>query len=576
MELSSSWLMFKNLRDQYNLVKPDFEQVNQYIFSGRHLDAPQLLVASDVVLTKAAADVMNDTGYEALEVFSAMLYGMLTPPTQVWFEMQFDEEGEEPIGPALKNWMYRSTRAVHKQLQRSNFYSKIQQFFKELGGYCTAALKCSEVDSLDKAITFEFIPTGDYLFRKTYDGQVGDFFRIYWKTPIQIVKKYKDAAPDTLREMVENESSAAHDDVALIEHTYVLDEPTEEGYIVRSMLYYPQNADKKSAEFFMLKEDFHYEMPYYVQRAEENETTEWGSGPGFHAMADVLRLQEVERTEAFGMHKAVDPPLLAANGLEGRLKTLPGSVSYTDMNPAIKTYVESLYKTPLDLESPFRKIQRLEYQIKRRFYNDVFFSMQRDPNLSPLKAREVDQRDEDKYVRLGPLVTGTYSEMLSPLVTRVFNICMRRFLKRQAPVLPNPPAELIVAMQAGNFPTSYSIELTSPLAKQQNIAAIGPIRNLVMTAKEIAEIKPEVIDNMNADAAYREVANLVGTVPEITNSKEEVAEIRRDRYAAQQAAAKRESQAAQMEMQIRHNESQAKIAGEMSKIQSATRGPTEE
>lgn len=569
MDLQSSWRMFKNLRDQYNLVKSDFERVNQYLLSGRHLDAPQLIVASDIALTKAAADVLNDTGYEALDVFSAMMYGMLTPPMQIWFEMQFEEHiTEESIDPNMKTWMYRSTRVIHKQLHKSNFYSKIQQFFKELGGYCTAALKCIEKDDdPEMAVSFEFIQTGDYLFRKTYDGQLGDFFRIYWKTPLQISEKYPDTCPEILQEKVDNEASDAHDDVALIEHTYLLDEP-EEGRTAKSILYYPVTSDKNSAQYYLLKEELHYEMPYYVQRAEENATTEWGSGPGFHAMADILRLQEVERTESFGMHKAVDPPLLASNSLHGRLKTLPGSLTFGDMNPAMKTMVESLYKVPLDLESPFRKIQRLEFQIKRRFYNDVFFSTQRDPNLSPLKAREVDQRDEDKYVRLGPLVTGTYTEMLMPLISRIFNICMRRYRNAElGPVLPPMPSELVMALQQGTWPADYSIELTSPLAKQQNMAALGPIRTLIMTVSEMAGLKPEVLDNFNADKAYREVAGLVGTVPEITNSEDEVGETRRARYEAQTAAAQREAQAAQMEMQIKQNESQAKIAGEMARIQ---------
>lgn len=570
----NSWLMFKNLRDQYNLVKPDMEEVNSYLLSGRNLDAPQLVRKPSVQLTKAAKDVMNDTGHESLEVFSAMMYGMLTPPTQVWFELSFDEDGDVPISPELKTWMYRATRNIHRQLTNSNFYSKIHQFFKELGGYCNAALKCDELDELDRAVSFEFIPTGDYLFRKNYDGQVADFFRIYWKTPLQILEKYPDTCPDTLKESAESEGTSAHEDVALIEHTFLLDEPTEEGYLAKSVLFYPVTSEKTSEEYYELEESFHYEMPFYVERAEENQTSEWGSGPGFHAMADIKRLQEVERTESFGMHKAVDPPLLAASSLNGRLKTLPGSVSYAEMNPAVKSYVESLYRVPLDLDSPFRKIQRLEFQIKRRFYNDVFFSMQRDPNLSPLKAAEVDQREEDKYVRLGPLVTGTYTEMLLPLITRIFNIGMRRFTEQDnAPVLPMPPSEMVVALQEGSFPAEYGIDLTSPLAKQQNLAAIGPIRMLTSMVTEMASVKPEVLDNFNADKAYQETARLVGTVPEITNSEEEVALIRENRHKQQVQAVQQQQQMAAMDMEMKQNESQAKVAGEMARIRSA--GATE-
>ena len=103
-------------------------------------------------------------------------------------------------------------------------------------------------------------------------------------------------------------------------------------------------------------------------------------------------------------------------------------------------------------------------------------------------------------------------------------------------LLPTPPEELGDGWE-------YKIEYLSPLAKAQRNNELQSINAVLETAGGIAQLMPEVIDNINPDATIREIGDVTGATNRMFRTQEEMTNIREARV----AAAEEQEQAAQMQ-----------------------------
>jgi hypothetical protein len=213
-------------------------------------------------------------------------------------------------------------------------------------------------------------------------------------------------------------------------------------------------------------------------------------------------------------HKEVNPPLNAPARKKGSVHTLPGGITYYD-NP--QETVNPVYTMRFDHNGTLNNIQQVKDAIKKKFYNDLFLTASRDPNLSPLKAAEVYERKEDRMIRLGPVVERMQHEFLDPLITRGFNILGR------AEKLPPFP------MEYADMVSDYEIDYISPLAEAQKQLAAGPINNFLQFFMGVLQIDPAAKDKVNTDRLVDEYADITGPSPVILNSEDEVAKIRERR-----------------------------------------------
>ena len=103
-------------------------------------------------------------------------------------------------------------------------------------------------------------------------------------------------------------------------------------------------------------------------------------------------------------------------------------------------------------------------------------------------------------------------------------------------MLPEPPEEL-----GPDF--EHKIEFISPLAKAQRNNELQSINAVLETAGGIAQLMPEVIDNINPDATIREVGDVTGATNRMFRTEEQMTKIREARV----AAAEEQAQAAQIQ-----------------------------
>ena len=151
--------------------------------------------------------------------------------------------------------------------------------------------------------------------------------------------------------------------------------------------------------------------------------------------------------------------------------------------------------------------------------------MQQGPQMT---ATEVIQRNEEKMRLLGPVLGRLQSELLKPLIDRVFAILLRNDML--------PPAPEFLSGR------DIEIEYVSPLAKAQKSSELQSIMRAIEILGSMQNIAP-VFDYVNFDNLVKHLADIVGMPQKLLKSQNQV-NAEREQAAAQAAE---QQQMAQMQ-----------------------------
>lgn len=462
--------------------------------------------------------VVNGSAEDALYVLTSGMHGGLTSPSRAWFKLAWADERLNQNEP-LKAWLQECDKRLNAKLQASNFYSVINSFYVEYAGFGTSCMFVGDdTPSVNIPFRFELLTAGEYAFALGADGKTGTFFRSIFMSPYQLYQRFGSKCSTSVIDMVKNNKAGAHRvDRTVMECVYALKHQDKD----YTRVFYELEGDsefKPSGQKTPLEVSGFYEFPYPTARWGTIGSDTYGIGPGSRALPDIKRLQEMEKAFLMATHKSINPPLNAPARMKGKLNTLPGGYNYY-ANPNEK--VTEVYQVRFDYAGVSASIERVEQRIQRNFFNDIFLTASRDPNASPLKARQVDTQDQEKMLRLGPVIERLQSEFLQPLIERCFNICLRKQLFEELP--PD------LAEQAGE----YTITLVSPLASAQKMVALQGIQSFLGFVGQAAQFDQGVVDNVDIDLATREYADISGVNLGILRPADAVKNLRAERAAAE-------------------------------------------
>ena len=128
-----------------------------------------------------------------------------------------------------------------------------------------------------------------------------------------------------------------------------------------------------------------------------------------------------------------------------------------------------------------------------------------------MTATEVIQRQEEKMRILGPVLGRLQSELLSPLVTRVFNIMLRNQL-----FMPSPD---ILQQQELN------IEYVSPMALAQRGQELQSLMKGLELFGSLAQTMP-VMDYIDEDGLVKQIISILGLPAKVIKSDAQVQQIK--------------------------------------------------
>ena len=278
-------------------------------------------------------------------------------------------------------------------------------------------------------------------------------------------------------------------------------------------------------------------MPYVVPRYLKASTEQYGRSPGMNALPDVKVLNKMVENSLKAAAKQIDPPLLVPDdGMLAPIRMSPGSINF--FRSGSRERIEPLQINANTNVSLNNENQRRDAIAKMFHVDQLLITENRN-----MTATEVLQRNEEKMRILGPVLGRLQSELLSPLIIRVFNMMLRNGLFTEAPD--------ILSKQ------ELKIEFVSPMALAQRSQELQSLMRGLEIFGSMAQALP-VMDYIDDNGMVKQIIEILGLPAKVIKSDAEVAQIREERAANEQA---------QMEQQQLLTETQAaKQAAPLAKV----------
>ena len=507
-DLQRRWTQLQNERASW---MSHWQDISEYVLprAGRYFVADRNL--GDVRHNK----ILDNTGTRAMRVLAAGMMSGMTSPARPWFRLT-TSVAELDESAAVKAWLADTTTLMQQVFSRSNTYRALHSMYEELATFGTA----SNIVLADYDGIIHHYPrtAGEYCLATDHRGLVDTLYREFQMTVSQMVREFGyEACSRTVQQLWDRGQLDAWVTVKhAIEPRADRDKSKRDNRnMAWASVYFEDGADNDQ----LLSESGFQEFPALCPRWATTGGDVYGQSPAMEALGDIKQLQHQQLRKAQVIDYKSNPPLQVPVALKNRdLDTLPGGISYVDQaGPG--GGIRSAFDVNLDLNHLLMDIQDVRQRIEASFYADLFLMIANSTNSS-MTATEVAERHEEKLLMLGPVLERMHNEILDPLISTTFS----RML--EAGIVPPPPEEL-----AG---MELNVEFVSMLAQAQRAVATNSVDRFVGSLGAVAQIKPEVLDKLDADRWADAYADALGIDPELIVPGDKVALIREQRAQAAQ------------------------------------------
>ncbi len=458
--------------------------------------------------------VFDSTAPSALTRFRSVMESILTPRNQTWHRLKATD-------PYLMKdretqlWFEQANDLLFKYryAPNANYASQQSEIYASLGAFGTG---CMFVDKLakGKGLRYRSIFLGEVFFVENHQGIIDTVYRVFKMTVRQIMQKWGDDAPKSIREKL-------------------VDKPDDE-YEIAHCIYPrhdqdPKRIDSKNmalASLYIcidtkdvLSEGGYETMPYIVSRYTTMPGENYGRSPAMDVLPAIKTLNEEKKTVLKQGHRTVDPVLLAFDdGVLDSFSLKPGAINYGGVSAEGRQLVHSLPTGNLAIAKDMMDEERLV--INDAFLITLFQILVETPQMT---ATEVLERAREKSALLAPIMGRQQSEGLGPMIEREVDLLMEQQI-----LPPITPA----MREAG---TDYKVEYESPLSRmQKSEAAAGGLRMFQYAAEIAAQTQdPSALDWFNTDEMVPALADAQAMPASWMRSKKDVEAIRQGRQQQQ-------------------------------------------
>lgn len=479
---------------------------------------------------------------EAHTKCAAGLHSGLTSPSRPWFSLSLADT-ELAEYHTVKLWLEECKDILMTIYAKSNIYNMLLQLEAELSQFGTASALLLE--DYNTGIWARPYTAGEYAGDVDSRGRVVRFARSMQMKAWQIVDAFGELnVSEAIRTAAKrNNDNTWFDVYMLVEQNPDYD---PDAFGIGNFKWRSYYFEKASTERF-LKISGYNEVPFLMPRWTVIANSVYGAGPGHNALGNAMQLQKLEETNMRLLELRANPPMIIPVSV-GKVNRLPGKTTYVS-DATIGAGIRPLFDVTGSREEILQTIQYKQSQIGAAFFNDLFvmLSAQDNPQMT---AREVAERHEEKLLMLSPVLEQMHNEVLSPLTKRAFEICLRNG------IFPPAPDEL------KGEETSIRAEFISLLAQAQRAVSTPAMEKTLSFAGSLAGISPDIMDNVDFDAAIRKHAELIGAPESIMRDEDDVQRMRAARQAQMEEQAQME-QAAQMAKPLREGVEAARLMSEI-------------
>lgn len=533
---------FDNLKSTRSTVQSKWEDVERFVTPYRGDFFKDSTSEGSVEWDRFGSDY-GSTAVVSHQKLAAKIHGAVTSPSIRWFDMKFRDKTLNE-NQAASEWLNEVSDLVYNALQDSNLDLQINETYQDLCGFGTACITLEESPGEKNqwnGLLFTSVPLKECYFEEDFMGRVLRFYREIEWTPAEIISKFGNDVPDSIKKL---EEAGRTDRKKVIYCVY----PDNNRIIPIGQRASPSKRpwghcyilyDDKT---LLGKKGGYYEMSVFIPRWRKTSGSVWGNSPAMMAMGDIKSLNRLIQLDLVRGEKDVDPPVaIEERSLIGDLDQRAGGVSVVRSVDGIKEMFPQ--KSAADT---YRRIERLEQRIEEYFFVPGLQALLTDNKERT--AFEIARMQEEVLQMLGPTMGRIQNDLLSPIIARAFKMMARDM------VLPTPPA--IVAESNAQM----DVEYVGPLARAMRMAEANVIQEYVgfganiATAALNAGTAENPMDNIDLDAAMRLIGRRMSVPAEIVRDETGVADYREAQQQAKQAMqdaviAEQEGKAAQAQQE---------------------------
>lgn len=462
--------------------------------------------------------IIDDTPVRAIETCASGLHSGITNPSRPWFELSLANKELSAL-PVVKAWLEACRDRLLDAFRASNLYNALPITYGNVAAFGVDATVMEEDD--EEVFRFENLAIGTYWLSTNAKRRVDCIVRELRMTVRQVVERFKiENVSDKIK--ARWNLKGYEDPVDVVHVVCPNADYNQRGFMSHEKryvsVYYEADTPKDASALSLKGFD---SFPVLCPRWQVTGRNAYGQGPGKRLRGHSKALQAYKRALDKGTNKMADPPLTAPSSMRGQATTqIAGGITYYDETKGGAPLVQPLYNThTFPVEKIFPLIQDARDQINSGAFADLFL-MIANSDRRQVTAEEIRAKQEEKLLQIGPVLENLNDELLDPLIGRGFTSMLSRGL------LPEPPEE--IQGQA------LIVQYVSMMAQVQKMLGLGALDRMLGVIGNVAAIKPDVIDNFDADKVALEYHDMLGVTSRVLRFPEQRDQMRQQRAQAQQ------------------------------------------
>lgn len=440
--------------------------------------------------------IIDSTGTFALRTLQSGMHSGITSPARPWFRLTTYDPDLKDHAP-VKQYLSAVEQRMREVFQSSNIYNAFHMGYGDLGqfGQSIGLL----IEDEDAAVRMQQLKHGTFWISRDERGRVTTCYRRFRWNVQRIVARF--GYENCSQRIKTDYDQARYDHVYEIWHAIEPRMDRNRASIAKAdkpflSNYWEEGGDHQS----LLEESGFDENPIIGPAWEVDGDDHYAVSPGMIALSDIKMLQIEQTRKLEGIDKLVRPPMTGPTSMKNNpASLLPGSVTYVD-DPTGKGYRPAM-EVQLRLSELAADIRETQDRINRSFYADLFLMLSQMEGIQPRNSFEIAERKEEKLLALGPVLENIYNGQLEPVIDRTYAIMNRLGM------LPPPPEEL--------QNSELKVEYISMLAQAQKAVATGGIERGFAFVGQLASLKPDVLDKVDADEAVDLYFDMLGVQPSV-------------------------------------------------------------
>jgi hypothetical protein len=296
-------------------------------------------------------------------------------------------------------------------------------------------------------------------------------------------------------------------------------------------------------------------MPVAIGRSEKATGEIYGTSRAMIALADGRQINQMSRQLNEATEKTLNPPLNVNATYSKRINLKPGALNSPDAKtlPVGRTPIEQILtigNIPLTQDL----IQRKEQNIREIFFLDKLKIFD-DPRAT---ATQILELRAETFRIMGDFIFGIvdYTEQI---LTRTFDILFNKIYMRNADgqfiIKDNTLFDKEIPSVLLENP-ELKINYQNPITQSQKLNESASIEKLLAGVMNLAQVNPEILDNIDFDKVVSKSADILGIDPDIIKNPVLVKREREQRQAQSQEQQQLEQEAQAVDTASKAKQSQ--------------------